>query len=79
MSLHQIFHSLTLLQVLRPQVPVEKSSDFGGIRVSKEPLTLKKVWMQMIFSVNPLVSVDLLRVQDHGLALSESPCGSDNH
>lgn len=30
-------------------------------------------------SVNPLVSVDLLRVQGHGLALSESPCGSDNH
>lgn len=79
MSLHQIFHSLTLLQVLTPQVPVEKNSDFGGILVSMEAPTLKKVWMQMIISVNPLVSVDLLRVQDHGLALSESPCGSDNH
>lgn len=35
---------------------------------------LKGVWL-----LNSMVSEDLLRVQGHGLALSESPCGSDNH
>lgn len=57
LSPHQMFHSLTLLQVLTPQVLVEKSSDFGGVQVSMEALTLKRFWIQMMISVNARVSV----------------------